>query len=980
MSFVAGQYSPYFQRSLEAWRRRNVPGFDAERRLADSVTRPLTRETIANWIRELSGAAPDAPMTEAAAGEALASGLRRARALVMLTLIERDVTGRADLEEVCAAMTWLAELATTAALRCAARELVERFGEPCDGDGQVQDLLAIGMGKTGGYELNVSSDLDLVFVFADEGETRGRPDEQGRVAAASRIASSDFMTRLARRVLNLLAEPTADGFVFRVDTRLRPNGDSGPLVCSLPMLEHYFFVQGREWERLAWLKGRMIGDTGIAPAQLAGHLSYLTSIVTPFVFRRYLDFAAFAALRQLHAMIQTQVGKRDARHEGSYDVKLGRGGIREIEFIAQLFQIVRGGRDADLRDKRTLVTLARLGERRLLPADDVATLSQAYRLLRRTEHALQYQEDAQTHRLPAAPAERERVAAMLDMPAAQFETTLAQLTGAVQQIFDALLHGVSHPNGGAAPDTGRDTGQDTGQDTVDGAGQDAEQPTAHGARQPTLPDPGQGTGTDIGPHARPAIAREASAPASDPSPQDAAGWEAGLSDEVRHRIAALRAGTRYRGARAETRDAIDQLLQTPEVGQAGELGMLRLIDLLETVSGRGGYVALLLHYPQARARVVRMLGRAKWAAEYLRSHPIVLDELLDGQLLQPVDYAVWTEQVGQALAAAELDGVPDQERQMDILREAHHAQVFRLLAQDLEGRLPLETLSDLLSELADRVLAIVIPLVWSQSRLRFRDTPRFAAIAYGKLGGKELGYASDLDLVFLYEDDDERAPEAYAALAQRVAGWLATRTAAGLLFEIDLRLRPNGNAGLLVSSLRSFENYQRESAWVWEHQALTRARFAAGDAALGERFEQLRRDLLSQPREPAKLTADVLAMRRKMLDGHPNRTPLFDLKHDRGGMVDIEFIVQFLVLAHGHALPQLLDNKGNIALLSRAAAAGLIEPGLAERVASAYRKYRQLQHLMRLNDHPFARIEPGTVATEREAVLALWAELLGRAP
>jgi glutamate-ammonia-ligase adenylyltransferase len=322
---------------------------------------------------------------------------------------------------------------------------------------------------------------------------------------------------------------------------------------------------------------------------------------------------------------------------------------------------------------------------------------------------------------------------------------------------------------------------------------------------------------------------------------------------------------------------------------------------------------------------------------------------------------------------------PDVELQMDLVREAHHAQVFRLMVQDLEGRHSTERISDFLSELADRVLGLVIDLVWSQLRQRYCDPPRFAAIAYGRLGGKELGYASDLDLVFLFEDDDERATEAYSLLAQRTCGWLSTRTAAGLLFETDLRLRPNGQAGLLASTVEAFERYQRESAWVWEHQALSRARFAAGDTKLGERFEAVRRSVLASTRDTEALAREVIAMRRKMHDGHPNRSDLFDLKHDRGGMVDIEFIVQYLVLAHSATHQQLLDNAGNIALLGRAADAGLIDNALATRVANAYRRYRQLQHKMRLNDAQYARVAHDEVVEQAADVLALWQQTLERA-
>ena len=899
MRFVSEDYSGYFRRSLAALEAKSADPPSIRRMLSERVSTALT----ASAIDALLDAHAEGRPLEADGAHA-ASVLRRLRQWVMLILMERDISGHADLDEVCQAMTYLARRTTGCAMRVAGSELAQQFGAALDGEGRPQDLLAVAMGKGGADELNVSSDLDLVFVFRDEGQSAG--GASGRV-----IASSEWMHRAARRTIELLSEITADGFVFRVDTRLRPNGDSGPLVASLSMLEQYFYSQGREWERFAWLKSNVIADTAQAGEQaLRDDTHSLERIVTPFVFRRYLDYDAFASLRDLHRLIRSEVARRSARDLTARDVKLGRGGIREIEFTAQLFQIVRGGRDPGLRDRRTLATLATLARRSVLDGEECDTLARAYQLLRRTEHALQFREDEQTHRLSGSPDERAHIAAMLRMAPADFDQAITDATQAVANIFERLL----------------------------------------------APDPDDRT------RASDESAGEAAPAADDP--------------DVVRRIGLLREGTRYAAARPDTRAAIERLLSEAISQRTGSAGMIRLVELLESVCRRPAYVALLARYPLVFRRVLRVLDWSKWPAEYLMRHPVVLDELLDGQLLESTNFSDWARQLRERVVAARIGETPDVELQMDLVREAHHAQVFRLMVQDLEGRHSTERISDFLSELADQVLGLVIDLVWSQLRQRYCDPPRFAAIAYGRLGGKELGYASDLDLVFLYDNDDERATEAYSFLAQRLGGWLSTRTAAGLLFETDLRLRPNGQAGLLVSTVEAFERYQRESAWVWEHQALSRARFAAGDQALGERFEQVRRSVLSIARDPQTLAKEVIAMRRKMHDGHPNRSELFDLKHDRGGMVDIEFIVQYLVLAHARFHPQLLDNAGNIALLGRAAEAGLIDRTLAEEVANAYRRYRQLQHKLRLDDTQYARVAPEVVAAQADSVVSLWRQTL----
>jgi len=399
------------------------------------------------------------------------------------------------------------------------------------------------------------------------------------------------------------------------------------------------------------------------------------------------------------------------------------------------------------------------------------------------------------------------------------------------------------------------------------------------------------------------------------------------------------------------------------------------LRVLESIGRREAYYALLLEFPDALRRLAGLAAASPWAAEYLARFPMLLDELISPQALEAPDWAGLRAQLRQQLDAH----TGNTERQMDELRHFKQVQTMRLLVQDLAGALPLERLSDHLSELADVILAEVLRLTWAGLRARHRDEPRFAVIGYGKLGGKELGYASDLDLIFLYDDEHADAPENYARLAQRMNTWLTSMTGAGLLYETDLRLRPDGSSGLLVSRLDAFSQYQHAKAWTFEHQALTRARFVAGAAELGARFEQVRVEVLRMPRERARLAEDVRSMREKMLAGHPNRSGLFDIKHDRGGLVDVEFAVQFLVLAHAHALPDLTANIGNLALLRLAASLGLLPQEVAEDAHHSYRELRRQQHRLRLQGEAYARLPRQRVDALIGPVLRLWEAVFGGA-
>lgn len=861
------------------------------------------------------------------AEQALGQALRRLRAEVMCVVIERDLRGLAPLAEVTGAMTDLAELAIQRGLAMLSADMAEAVGRPFgEHGGEEQELLVVGMGKLGGRELNVSSDIDLIFLYDEDGETRG-----GRRS----LSNHEYFIRLGRRLITLLAEPTADGFVFRVDMRLRPNGDAGPLACSLGMLEEYLVVQGREWERYAWIKGRVVSSTATEhAAKAARQLGRLTS---PFIFRRYLDYGVIAAIRSLHAQIRGQAARRSGGLAGhgvnqrSQDIKLGRGGIREIEFMAQVFQLIRGGQDPTLRVRPTLGVLAVALERGLLPGGQAEQLADAYRFLRQLEHRLQYRDDAQTHNLPTSPEDQLAVAQMMgcaDWP--ELMAQLSALQAPVAQQFDATF---SDPEEGQAPCE---------------------------ALWPEV------------------VTEEGAEGCEDRVLQLGFNDAAGLLERLR----ATAASARYRALPETSRARFDQL-----VNRALELAgkqddpdatIARFLDFLDAISRRSSYLSLLSEYPQAMERVAHTLHASRWAATYLTRHPQLLDELLDSEALAGApDWPAFRERVSRGLRGAE----GQVEAQMDMLRREHHAETFRVLLQDLNGLLTVEQVADRLSDLADAMLDITLEAVWRQVPNRHREMPRFAVIAYGRLGGKELGYASDLDIIFLHDDEDERAPEVYAAFARRLITWMTSHTAAGMLFDVDTRLRPNGAAGLLVTSFESFRRYQLRqgdnTAWVWEHQALTRARFCAGDRDIGARFETLRDTVLRQQRDAATLREEIVAMRRKVAEGHPNPGPKFDLKHDRGGMVDIEFTVQYLVLLYSHVHAELTRNAGNIALLRMAGELGLIDAQLAVAVGDAYRAFRARQHQLRLDGQSQARVPPSTVEQQAAQVQALWRAVFG---
>lgn len=863
------------------------------------------------------------------------ANLRLARQQLMLWIAFRDLNGMASLDEVTRSLSHFAELAVAGSIAFIRVDLEARFGLPWSSSTNAEmPLMVVGMGKLGGFELNLSSDIDLIFLYEHEGETRGGPKT---------LSNHEWFTRMGKRLIKLLAEHETNGFVFRVDMRLRPNGDSGPLVCSLDMLEEYLLVQGREWERYAWIKGRLISP-------LPGSHDYnhcekvLEQLIRPFVYRRHLDYGVIASIRDLHAQIQREAEKRSSTHLGrSNDIKLGRGGIREIEFLAQMFQLMRGGTDPRFRVRPTLEVLNLIERRGILPKEEVHALQEAYVFLRHLEHRIQAWDDQQTHYLPEDPEIRSRLAtSMARGKSLQDETSflkeLERHQNNVARLFEKAF----------------------------------------------LLD--EDTRLDLAP------LDQDWQPDAQLFPESLSRWQAWIASPKAKLLpekSRLICDNLMRSAA--------EILMADDHSSSLDQTLLRFFDLLEAIARRSAYLSILAEYPRALFNVLALLQASQWGAQYLTLHPHLLDYLLNSHtertlIESPAEY--WREV--QSNLNIRLDDVMAEgdgsEQAMDILRVTHHTETFITLLADLgigvDEALPVEKVSDHLSALADLILQTTFERVWPSVALKcglpLDADPPFAVIAYGKLGGKELGYASDLDLVFLYQsgESDYVAQEAYALLAKRMINWLTTFTSTGSLFEIDTRLRPNGSAGFLVTNAKAFRKYQlREgdnAAWVWEHQALTRARYSAGNPEVGRAFDQVRAEVLSQPRDIDVLRTEILEMRRKVHEGHPNPSEDFDLKHDSGGMVDIEFMVQFLVLAYAHQYPQLIGNLGNIALLRIAGELGLIEKVAAQQVGDAYRLLRLRQHRLRLDGVDKTRIhligEP-ELAAARNSVLSLWNDI-----
>ncbi len=868
-------------------------------------------------------------LAEAADEDRLGIALRRFRRREMVRIAWRDLAGLAGLEETLGDLTDLAESLVGAALERLHDWQSRRFGEPRDAEGQSQRLVVLGMGKLGGRELNFSSDIDLIFTYPWQGQTDG----------ARAISNEEFFRRLGQRLIKTLAEPTAEGFVFRVDMRLRPFGDSGPLAISFAAFEDYYQNHGRDWERYAMIKARVIaGDRAAGERLLDG--------LRPFVYRRYLDYGAFEALRGMKAMIAQEMERKGLRR----NIKLGPGGIREIEFIGQAFQLIYGGRDPALRERGILRVLDHLAASGRLPEAAVASLKQAYDFLRRVENRLQAWADQQTHNLPEDELAKLRLAFAMSQPGwGAFTLELARHVEAVSQQFAQVFGGLT-----ATPD--RDAGDNALAALWRGEpGEEAALRvlTEHGFEEPAL------------------------------------AW---------NRLRALQNGFSYRTMSLRGRERLDVLL--PPVLRAvaatpqPTVTLERVLNLLEAVARRSVYLALLADHPHTLTHLVKLCAASGWIGAHLARYPLLLDDLLNPAMLYaPLDRRQLAAELELQLARAPAD---DPEERLNALRYFKQTQVLRVAAADVSGAMPLMIVSDHLTGIAETLLRQVLDLTLADLLPRFGQ-PRcvvdgverdagFAIVAYGKLGGIELNYGSDLDLVFLHDSTGDRQLTAgprqidnatfFTRLVQRIIYWLTTRTGAGDLYEVDTRLRPSGRAGLLVSSFDAFAEYQHHQAWTWEHQALVRARVVAGPAVLAERFRAIRRDVLGRERDPVVLRQEVRDMRERMraeLDA--STAAVFDLKQGRGGIADIEFMVQYEILANARRYPDLLIYPDNIRQLDGLERFGVLSIADAARLRNAYRGLRRRIHRLKLQEQP-AQIPVDETRDEREGVICVWRRLM----
>jgi glutamate-ammonia-ligase adenylyltransferase len=853
-------------------------------------------------------------------GAELAVTLRDYRARHMLRIVWRDFCRLANTLETVRDTSALADACISEALAHSQSTMEQRFGRPRGRDSdECQQLIVLAMGKLGARELNVSSDIDLIFAYPEGGQT----DSETKP-----ISNEEFFTRVGQSLITALDQNTADGFVFRVDMRLRPYGDSGALVHNFTALESYYQDQGRDWERYALIKARPVTGSAAESAKLMASLR-------PFVFRRYIDFGVIDSLRSMKQMITAEVRRRGLQQ----DVKLGHGGIREVEFIAQCFQLIRGGRDLGLQQRGLLEVLAECAELGCLPAEVVAQLRAAYLFLRDSEHAIQGYRDQQSQALPTDPLHRAAMAVVMGYD--NWEHYLGELQrhrDVVAGHFKDLI---------AAPEDEDDSGEEPAPRVEDLS---AEFLSELGFLEPEL-----------------SLSR------------------------LQEMLMGSRALTLQSEGKKRLEDFIPPLLRACIVDENPDLSLCRVLPLVVAVMRRSAYLVLLLENPQALRELVSLCGASPWIAERLALHPVLLDELLDrANLYTAPDKNLLRDALRQQVARLAED---DLEAQMDTLRYYKASHVLRVAASEVAGRLPVMRVSDKLTWIAEVILEQVLAVAWADLTAKYGEPARsgsgygFAVFGYGKLGGIELGYSSDLDLVFIYDallqgvTNGTRSIDNtvfYTRLGQRMIHILDARMNLGQLYEVDMRLRPSGDSGMLVTSVAAFDSYQKGSAWTWEHQALVRARFVAGDSGVAKQVEALRAEVLCRPRDEVELAAEVQQMRDKMrkhlLADEPGGNGEFNLKQGVGGIVDIEFMVQYAVLAWSHRIPRLTQWSDNVRVLMILGEEGLFEQQVCDTLTDAYLAYRSAAHQLSLQQ------QPGVVAADRfadyaDAVHAAWGQL-----
>lgn len=869
--------------------------------------------------------------------------LREFRRAEMLRLIWRDLLNIAELEETLADVSALADVCVSVTLDHLYERLIERYGVPRSKakEGEVeapQRMLVLGMGKHGAKELNVSSDIDLIFAYPASGLT-DHPKKP--------IENHLFFTRLAQKLIYVLDHINGEGFVFRVDMRLRPYGSSGALALNFSAFEDYYHHQGREWERYAMIKARVVaGDVDQG--------QQLLNIIRPFVYRKYTDFTSFQALRDMKRMIMAEVHRKG----GEQNIKLGQGGIREIEFIAQACQLIYGGRDTSLQHSGLMPVFSLLREKEYLPSEWVDTLMNAYRFLRNMEHAIQGLADQQTQLIPASSEERERVAWSLSYTHwHEAEQVMHQHRDAVSEIFDAFLQDENESSESCKQS---DTWLTLWQS-------EADEEVWVGAL-------------------------------------NALGFDDALASY--HALMTLRAHRMFGIMSADSLRRFEcflpLLINTVAAYPSPSLTLSRVLELVSVILGRTVYLVLLYENPNALKRLCHLCSESPWISEHLVKSPVILDELLDeSSLYQPPNKALLQDELRQQLLRIPED---DLETQMDCLRIFRQSHMLRVAASEIGEYLPLMKVSDYLTWLAEALLEQAINIAWKNMTAKYGCPDNgageslglgFAVVGYGKLGGIELGYSSDLDMVFLYDSNDQGMTNGdrqinnqlfYIRLGQRVIHILSTQTTQGALYETDMRLRPSGNSGMLVSSLSAFEKYQQNEAWTWEHQALVRARFIAGDAALGERFNSVRKKILTSHFETAKinhkatsLIDEVVSMRRKMklaaIDKFASEEKAKnDIKQGNGGLIDIEFITQYGVLQYANQCESLLEWTDNIRILEALAKYKCFGEVDISPLADVYRKLRSALHRKSLADERY-QASLADYSAQRLAVMAVWQQI-----